>query len=108
MLWRVGRNVSSNVKPQSLIGVVVNRAIDPDVNASGINLAAKMIPRYLHSMIRVPNIEKLFETTLVCLEAPDLMPKRAAADFWVSCLSTNWGNLANDVPRQPSFKNTNS
>lgn len=80
-----------------LIRKLVNRAIDPEVNSSGIDLAEKMIPRYLHSMIRVQNIEKLFETTLVCLEAPDLMPKRAAAHFWVRSSSFYSRNLSESV-----------
>jgi hypothetical protein len=33
-------------------------------------------------MMRVSNIEKVFAFALKSLQATDIMPKRAAADFW--------------------------
>lgn len=57
---------------------------DPEVASSGIELADKMVPHYLDCMMSAENIQKLFDFTLKALTAAEIMPKRAAAHFWVS------------------------
>lgn len=65
-------------------------SIDPEVASSGIALATKMIPRFLTCMLKAPNIEKIFDLSLRSLQAPDIMPKREAASFWVSSFADSW------------------
>ena len=73
----------------------VNSAFDPEVATSIIELAQKMMPRYLHNMIRVQNFEKLCDFSLQCLDGPDILPTRAAAYFWVIQILFTWERLLN-------------
>ena len=57
---------------------------DPEVASSGIDLADKMIPHYLDCMMSTPSIQKLFDFILKAITSAEVMPKRAAAHFWVS------------------------
>ena len=61
--------------------------MDPEVASSSVELANKMIPRYLDVFLYpqcIDSIKTLFEFALGCLDANEIMPKRAAAHFWVS------------------------
>ncbi|KAK4697316.1 hypothetical protein P7C71_g757, partial [Lecanoromycetidae sp. Uapishka_2] len=70
-----------------LVGIIGamgdNPSSDPEVASSSIALANKMIPRYVTCMTKVPNIDKLFNFALMGLQAPETMPKREAATFWM-------------------------
>ena len=57
---------------------------DPEVASSGIDLADKMVPHYLDCMMSTQNIQKLFDFVLRAITAAEIMPKRAAAHFWVN------------------------
>ena len=60
---------------------------DPEIAASCIDLVGKMIPHYFESLFEHQNLDALpglFVFSLRCLAIPEIMPKRAAASFWVS------------------------
>ena len=49
-------------------------------------MADKMVPHYLDLMVGVQDIQKLFDFILKAITAAEIMPKRAAAHFWVILL----------------------
>ena len=63
-----------------------NHENDPEVASSCIDLAEKLIPRYLQIYL-APSIRStipsLFSFTLTCLTGTAILPKRSAAAFWV-------------------------
>ena len=64
-----------------------NPTTDPEIASSCINLAAKMIPSYLDIFLypqSFDSIPLLFTFAIDCLTAAEIMPKRAASQFWVS------------------------
>ncbi len=63
-----------------------NPTTDPEVASSCIELADKMVPRYLEVFLYPQCFDStplLFAFSLRCLTATEIMPKRAAAQFWV-------------------------
>ena len=77
---------------------------DPEVASSGIDLADKMVPHYLDCMMITENIQTLFDFTLKALTVAEIMPKRAAAHFWVSIYSCLRVSSSDHGCRPPSFK----
>ncbi|KAL8794878.1 MAG: hypothetical protein Q9195_002590 [Heterodermia aff. obscurata] len=72
--------------------------IDPEVIASCINLAEKMIPHHLRSFFGPESLSILPEFFILSLESlvtPEIMPKRAAGSFWAAFVQRH--ELANDV-----------
>lgn len=69
--------------------VLGNPAADPEIASGCINLAGKLIPRFLHTFFNPQvqaDIPNLFIFSLRCLTTAEIMPKRAAATFWVNFL----------------------
>ena len=60
-----------------------NPSAEPEVASSIIDLADKMIPRYVSSMTDIPQISRLLSFTLECLASAEILPKRSATHFWV-------------------------
>lgn len=67
--------------------LAVNPTKEPEVASSCIDLADKLIPRYLNTFSE-PEVHgampDLFNFALRCLTAAELLPKRSAANFWVN------------------------
>ena len=66
-----------------------NPSNEPEVAASCITLASKMLIYHLYAYITPPNssqIHILFDFTLACLLSSEIFPKRAAAQFWAAFL----------------------
>lgn len=59
-----------------------NPSIEPELAASILDLADKSVPRYLTSMSRLPEIDRIFAFAISSLASADIMPNRAAAEFW--------------------------
>ncbi|SLM38968.1 Importin-beta, N-terminal domain [Lasallia pustulata] len=71
-----------------LIGLLeVNPTNEPEVASSCVDLADKLMPRYLNIFLD-PQVQRsmrnLFIFALRCLTAAEILPKRSAADFWTS------------------------
>ena len=59
--------------------------IDPDMNASLIDLMAKSIPRYMKGLIMVPReTSDLFVNAMRGLMADETPQKAVSAHFWVN------------------------
>ena len=52
-----------------------NPRMDPELTSSAIGLAAQVIPRFLTQMLRLPNINMIWDFALQSLQSPDIMPK---------------------------------
>ena len=59
-----------------------NPSAEPEIAASILDLADKCIPRYLASMSRLLEVEKVFGFALSSLASVEIMPNRSAAEFW--------------------------
>ena len=59
---------------------------EPDIASSCIDLSERLIHTHVQQFyapaVRDP-ISLLFEFNLNCLETPEIIPKRCAANFWV-------------------------
>lgn len=69
--------------------LAVNPTNEPEVASSCVDLADKLIPRYLNAFLE-PEVHEampdLFNFALRCLTAAELLPKRSAASFWVDTI----------------------
>ena len=73
----------------SLILFLVQRADDPEVAQSCIDVLASLLPRYAHVLLNFQpfhNLEKMLGFAIQCLHGSDILPKRSAANFWVRLL----------------------
>ncbi|KAL6712789.1 member of the karyopherin-beta [Lecanora helva] len=57
---------------------------DPEASTSAIGIVERMIPRYLSCLLKSNDTQTLLDFILRALTVPDLMPKRAAAQFWAT------------------------
>ena len=77
-------NDRNTVTYSTLLG---NPTTEPEIASSCIDLAAKMIPRCLDVFLHpqcADSTPMLFIFAIRCLETTEIMPKRAASQFWVS------------------------
>ncbi|MCJ1394195.1 hypothetical protein MMC18_007073 [Xylographa bjoerkii] len=97
MLSRNITEYSGHIKPAALkcfehslqlvAAIGYDPAGDPEVASSCIELAGKLIPRYLDIFFEsqlqsmLPNF---FAFSMQCLISPEILPKRSSASFWTS------------------------
>ena len=65
---------------------LVQRADDPEVAQSCIDVLISLLPRYAHVLLTFQpfqNVEMILGFTIQCLHGSDILPKRSAANFWV-------------------------
>lgn len=81
----------------NLILFLVQKADDPEVAQSCIDVLISLIPRYAHVMLNfqpLQNLEMILGFTIQCLHGSDILPKRSATNFWVRLNRRNRTQIA--------------